>query len=250
MPKPPAAPAPARRPCTAPHALRRRPAPHLGAPRPAPDAPRLTLAPRARHPASGTPRPQSRRVATASTSPRGLATATPPRRPDRPPPTLSTTWLPGRTPDRRVPRPRRRPADGVPAPARAGHEPGTAADDDRGGRPYRPPSPRGPYSTRSGTSATPSGSPRPWTLLAIALSEAGDARAAAHAFGAALRFWERVGHPQRGNPETASLRDDCETRLVHALGRDAYARALRQTTGYDARTLLTWASQGGPLPDQ
>jgi hypothetical protein len=73
MPKPPAAPAPARRPCTAPHALRRRPAPHLG-------APRLTLAPRARHPASGTPRPQSRRAATASTSPRGLATATPPHR--------------------------------------------------------------------------------------------------------------------------------------------------------------------------
>jgi hypothetical protein len=71
MPKPPAAPAPARRPCTAPHALRRRPAPHLG-------APRLTLAPRAspwrpapgiRHPAhrarspAGWRPPRHRRVA-------------------------------------------------------------------------------------------------------------------------------------------------------------------------------------------
>ncbi|GAB2926153.1 ATP-binding protein [Streptomyces heilongjiangensis] len=86
-------------------------------------------------------------------------------------------------------------------------------------------------------------------VLAIALSETGDARAAAHAFGAALRFWERVGHPQRGTPEMASLRDDCEERLVHTLGREAYTRALRQTTRYDARTLMTWASQGGPLPE-
>ncbi|WP_055538543.1 hypothetical protein [Streptomyces neyagawaensis] len=82
-------------------------------------------------------------------------------------------------------------------------------------------------------------------LLAIALSETGDARAAAHAFGAALLFWERVGHPQRGTPEMASLRDSGETRLVHALARDAYTQALRQTTRYDARTLMTWASQGG-----
>ncbi|MFJ3770455.1 ATP-binding protein [Streptomyces sp. NPDC090075] len=85
-------------------------------------------------------------------------------------------------------------------------------------------------------------------LLAIALSDAGEERSAAHAFGAALRFWETVGHPQRGTPEMAALRDACEERLVHALGRQEYDRLLDAAAEREPRALLSWATRGGPLP--
>ncbi|KPI11531.1 NB-ARC domain protein [Actinobacteria bacterium OK074] len=87
-------------------------------------------------------------------------------------------------------------------------------------------------------------------LLAIALADTGEARAAAHAFGAATRFWERVGHPQRGTPELAALRDECEDRVVRVLGTKQYERVLERAAACDARTLLAWGSRGGPLPGE
>lgn len=87
-------------------------------------------------------------------------------------------------------------------------------------------------------------------LLAIALSDAGQERAASQTFGAALRFWETVGHPQRGTPEMAPLRDACEDRLVRGLGKQEYDRALEQAARCDARTLVMWASRGGSLPEE
>ncbi|MEU9335709.1 regulator [Streptomyces sp. NPDC048290] len=87
-------------------------------------------------------------------------------------------------------------------------------------------------------------------LLAVALTDAGDEQAAVHTFGAALRFWERVGHPQRGTPEMASLRDECEDRLVRTLGRSGYDRAVAQTARCDDGALMAWAARGGPLPER
>lgn len=86
-------------------------------------------------------------------------------------------------------------------------------------------------------------------VLAIALCDRGEDRAAAHAMGAGLRYWETVGHPQRGTPEMASLRDDCEERLVHRLGKKEYADAVEEAARRDARTLVAWAARGGPLPE-
>ncbi|MFC8359024.1 ATP-binding protein [Streptomyces griseorubiginosus] len=86
-------------------------------------------------------------------------------------------------------------------------------------------------------------------VLAIALCDRGEDRAAAHAMGAGLRYWETVGHPQRGTPELASLRDDCEERLVRRMGRTGYDSAVDEAARRDARALLTWAAHGGPLPE-
>ncbi|MFE2887272.1 ATP-binding protein [Streptomyces sp. NPDC059272] len=85
-------------------------------------------------------------------------------------------------------------------------------------------------------------------VLAIALADQGEAEAAAYAFGAATRFWETVGHPQRGTPEMASLREESEDRLVRILGPKPYARALERATTSDRRTLMLWGAHGGPLP--
>ncbi|MFI6549411.1 ATP-binding protein [Streptomyces prunicolor] len=87
-------------------------------------------------------------------------------------------------------------------------------------------------------------------LLAIALTDAGQEREAAYAFGAALRFWETVGHPQRGTPEMASLREECEQRLVRSLGERDYDQTREQTAVCDRRTLVLWGSRGGPFPQK
>ncbi|WP_020134632.1 hypothetical protein [Streptomyces sp. 351MFTsu5.1] len=85
--------------------------------------------------------------------------------------------------------------------------------------------------------------------LAIALCDRGEDRTAAHTVGARLRYWETVGHPQRGTPEVASLRDECEARLVRRMGRTEYAGAVNEAARRDTRALLTWAARGGPLPE-
>lgn len=85
-------------------------------------------------------------------------------------------------------------------------------------------------------------------LLAISLTDTGDHHAAAYAFGAAAHLWETVGHPQRGTPELASLRDDCEGRLVDAMGERNYDAICRQAAACDRQTLVSWAAGEGPLP--
>ncbi|MEW2305664.1 regulator [Streptomyces sp. NPDC006655] len=87
-------------------------------------------------------------------------------------------------------------------------------------------------------------------LLAIALADTGDEPAAAYAFGAAARFWDSVGHPQRGTPEIAALRDECEDRLVRSLGRSRYERTFDRATADDARALVAWGADGGPVPGE
>ncbi|WP_432117229.1 ATP-binding protein [Streptomyces sp. bgisy032] len=85
-------------------------------------------------------------------------------------------------------------------------------------------------------------------LLAIALADAGEPRAAVHAFGAAQRYWETVGHPQRGTPEMAPLRDHCQDRLLDLLGPTEYDTLLERSTASTPQALLSWAAGGGPLP--
>ncbi|MGY5058617.1 hypothetical protein ACWDFR_31945 [Streptomyces sp. 900105755] len=87
-------------------------------------------------------------------------------------------------------------------------------------------------------------------LLAIALADAGEEPAAAYAFGAAARFWETVGHPQRGTPEMAALRGDCEDRLVRRMGLKRYGQTFRRAAAADARSLVSWGAYGGPVPEQ
>ncbi|MFF4896157.1 ATP-binding protein [Streptomyces sp. NPDC001068] len=87
-------------------------------------------------------------------------------------------------------------------------------------------------------------------LLAIALADAGEEGAAAYGFGAAARFWQTVGHPQRGTPEMASLRDECEDRLVRSMGRARYERTFRQAATGDTHALVTWGAGGGPVPEK
>ncbi|MBQ0850277.1 regulator [Streptomyces sp. BH-SS-21] len=87
-------------------------------------------------------------------------------------------------------------------------------------------------------------------VLALALADAGDGPAAVYAFGAAARFWETVGNPQRGTPEMASLRDECETRLVSSMGRERYERAVEQAAACDTANLVAWGAHGGPLPEK
>ncbi|MEU9343357.1 regulator [Streptomyces sp. NPDC048278] len=87
-------------------------------------------------------------------------------------------------------------------------------------------------------------------LLAIALADAGEEPAAAYAFGGAARFWETVGHPQRGTPEMAALRGECEDRLVRRMGLQHYGRTFRRAVLSDARSLVTWGASGGPVPEE
>jgi predicted ATPase len=85
-------------------------------------------------------------------------------------------------------------------------------------------------------------------LLAISLTDTGDNHAAAYAFGAAAHLWETVGHPQRGTPELASLRDECEDTLIDAMGERAYDDICRRAATCDRQTLLSWATRGGHPP--
>ncbi|MFF4910057.1 ATP-binding protein [Streptomyces sp. NPDC001260] len=85
-------------------------------------------------------------------------------------------------------------------------------------------------------------------LLAISLTDTGDHHAAAYAFGAAAHLWETVGHPQRGTPELASLRDACEGTLMDAMGERAYDHICRQAATCDRQTLVSWAARGGHPP--
>ncbi|MFJ3895677.1 ATP-binding protein [Streptomyces sp. NPDC090083] len=86
-------------------------------------------------------------------------------------------------------------------------------------------------------------------VLAIALTDAGEEDSAVYAFGAAARFWETVGHPQRGTPELAPLREQCEERLVACLGTERFEKLFRRAAAADNRTLTAWAAHGGPVPE-
>ncbi|MFF2191400.1 ATP-binding protein [Streptomyces sp. NPDC058157] len=65
-------------------------------------------------------------------------------------------------------------------------------------------------------------------LLAAALAADGDPVRAARTSGACQTLWQSVGHPQRGTPELAPLRAECERRARARLGDDAYEAAFQE----------------------
>ncbi|MFD5142099.1 ATP-binding protein [Streptomyces sp. NPDC058401] len=65
-------------------------------------------------------------------------------------------------------------------------------------------------------------------LLAAARAATGDGAGAARAYGTGHAYWQAVGHPQRGTPELASVREEFERTARGALGDQAYEEAFRE----------------------
>ncbi|WP_327169415.1 ATP-binding protein [Streptomyces subrutilus] len=64
-------------------------------------------------------------------------------------------------------------------------------------------------------------------LLAAARGAAGEEEAAVRAYGTAHAYWQSVGHPQRGTPELAPVRERFERGARDVLGDLAYEEAFR-----------------------
>ncbi|WP_371619256.1 NB-ARC domain-containing protein [Streptomyces sp. NBC_00454] len=75
-------------------------------------------------------------------------------------------------------------------------------------------------------------------LLAAARAAAGDGAGAARAYGTGHAYWQAVGHPQRGTPELASVREEFERTARGALGDQAYEAAFLEGVrhGHTLRT--------------
>ncbi|GAA2248289.1 hypothetical protein GCM10010232_39520 [Streptomyces amakusaensis] len=68
-------------------------------------------------------------------------------------------------------------------------------------------------------------------LLAAAIAAAGDGERAGQVYGTGQAFWSTVGHPQRGTPELATVREQCERAARAVVGDTVYETAyLRGTT--------------------
>ncbi|MFJ2178104.1 ATP-binding protein [Streptomyces sp. NPDC087851] len=81
-------------------------------------------------------------------------------------------------------------------------------------------------------------------LLAAAVAAQGDGERAAHAYGTGQAFWRMVGHPQRGTPELAQVREECERQARAAAGHPAYENAFHRGLVDDGRSGLTRALRG------
>lgn len=78
-------------------------------------------------------------------------------------------------------------------------------------------------------------------MLTVALSAAGLAGRSARMAGIASSYWLTAGHPQRGTPELAPVRQEYERRARVALGDEQYERVYRAGRATDARQALrTW----------
>ncbi|WP_349017317.1 ATP-binding protein [Streptomyces solicavernae] len=78
-------------------------------------------------------------------------------------------------------------------------------------------------------------------MLSAAFAAAGDGERSALAYGTGDRFWQAVGHPQRGTPEVAPLRDAGERTARALLGDQAYDDAFREGAHADPPSMLRWA---------
>ncbi|MFE4862166.1 ATP-binding protein [Streptomyces sp. NPDC056670] len=77
-------------------------------------------------------------------------------------------------------------------------------------------------------------------LLAAAAAEQGEGEQAARLSGTGQTYWRSVGHPQRGTPELAAVRERTDLRARTAIGDHAY-RVARQRGASDTRTTLALA---------
>ncbi len=85
-------------------------------------------------------------------------------------------------------------------------------------------------------------------MLAAAFSAIGDGHSAALASGAGQPLWDAVGHPQRGAPDVAPLREAGENLARSLVGAGAYDAYRREAASADPGAMLAWAAGGGPPP--
>ncbi|MCJ0872662.1 regulator [Streptomyces sp. AP-93] len=83
-------------------------------------------------------------------------------------------------------------------------------------------------------------------LLAAAVAFQGQALQAARIYGTGLAHWRSVGHPQRGTPELAHVRAECEETIRKGLGEEHFAQTLRETGQQEPAVLLAHALGEGP----
>ncbi|MFJ1746636.1 ATP-binding protein [Streptomyces sp. NPDC088116] len=81
-------------------------------------------------------------------------------------------------------------------------------------------------------------------LLAAAVAAQGDGERAAHAYGTGQAFWRMVGHPLRGTPELAPVREECERQAREAAGSPAYEDAFHRGLVDDGESGLARALRG------
>ncbi|MEO3975014.1 regulator [Streptomyces sp. CAU 1734] len=75
-------------------------------------------------------------------------------------------------------------------------------------------------------------------VLAAAVAAAGDGERAGLVYGTGQAFWSTVGHPQRGTPELAGVREQCERAARDGVGDAVYEAAFRRGAGLDLDTGL------------
>ncbi|MFC8824323.1 ATP-binding protein [Streptomyces sp. NPDC057137] len=84
-------------------------------------------------------------------------------------------------------------------------------------------------------------------LLAAAVAAQGDGERAAHVYGTGQAYWRMVGHPQRGTPELAAVRAECERSARESVGDPAYETAFGRGLAEDRANGLARALRG-PMP--
>ncbi|MER6912605.1 NB-ARC domain-containing protein [Streptomyces sp. NPDC000594] len=75
-------------------------------------------------------------------------------------------------------------------------------------------------------------------LLAAAIAAGGDGERAGLVYGTGQAFWSTVGHPQRGTPELAAVRAQCEQAARAVAGDAVYERAFRRGARSDRESGL------------
>ncbi|GAA3084461.1 hypothetical protein GCM10017562_62760 [Streptomyces roseofulvus] len=83
-------------------------------------------------------------------------------------------------------------------------------------------------------------------MLAAAFSANGNGISAALASGAGQRLWDAVGHPQRGAPDVAPLREAGEERARRLVGAGTYESYRSEASHADPGEMLAWAAGGEP----
>nr|WP_237536517.1 NB-ARC domain-containing protein [Streptomyces sp. SID5785] len=85
-------------------------------------------------------------------------------------------------------------------------------------------------------------------MLAASFSANGDGHSAALASGAGQRLWDAVGHPQRGAPDVAPLREAGEDIARGLVGASTYDSYRSEAAHADPGEMLAWAAGDASAP--
>ncbi|MFI6938499.1 ATP-binding protein [Streptomyces sp. NPDC050418] len=81
-------------------------------------------------------------------------------------------------------------------------------------------------------------------MLAAALAATKDGKSSALAYGAGDRYWQAVGHPQRGTPDVAPLREQGTREARDFIGSVDYERWYGHAARSEPESMLAWAVTG------